>query len=326
MDVAVIGAGAIGGTIAVLLQRAGHTVQVTARGDQLTAIRADGLQLSGGFGEHRAAVEAVPTLTRPADLVFVTTKAQDADAAVKQNLTALRHATLVVVQNGLESIEGARRTVPTGPIVGALAVYAASYLSPGRVLVTAAGQTWLGGDPDATRRVAETMRGVMPITVTRNFEGAQWTKLIVNHVNALPAITGLSVQEVIADRRLRMVMTESMREACRVARACGIRFDSLQGLSNTTISVLLLPPAQVGQLLPLLLARRMGSRPNPGSTLQSIRRGQPTEIDYLNGAIVRRGREHGVPTPVSTALVNMVRDVERTGEFLTAGEAIRRSG
>ena len=165
---------------------------------------------------------------------------------------------------------------------------------------------------------------VMPVRITDNFEGAQWTKLIVNHVNGLSAITGLSVQQVIADRRLRGIMTDTMREAVRVARASGIEFASLQGLSPRLLSVLDRGPASLGQILPLLLKRRMGSRPNPGSTLQSIRRGQPTEIDYLNGAVVQRGSRLGVPTPVSEQLVELVHEVERSGVFISPATVIER--
>lgn len=325
MKIAVIGAGAIGGTIAALLDAAGHSIQVTARGDQLAAINADGLRLSGAFGSHTALIEAVELLSRAPELVFVTTKAQDAEAAIRTNLPQLDGVPIVVVQNGLDSLEGARRAAPHSAIVGGLAIYAASYLSPGTVTVTTAGNTWLGGHSVAAAGAAEVLAAVMPVTITRNFEGAQWTKLIVNHVNALPAITGLSVQEVISDRGLRLVMTKSMSEAVRVARASGVTFDSLQGLSNTSITAMLRAPAVIGQLLPLLMKRRMGAMPNPGSTLQSIRRGQPTEIDYLNGAIVRRGHALAVATPVSTQLVAMVHEVERSTVFLSPAVVVRRA-
>jgi 2-dehydropantoate 2-reductase len=165
---------------------------------------------------------------------------------------------------------------------------------------------------------------VMPVELTDNFEGAQWTKLIVNHVNGLSAVTGLSVQEVIGDRRLRGIMTETMREAVHVARASDIEFAPLQGLSPGMLSALVRVPPAVGQLLPLVMKRRMGSRPNPGSTLQSIRRGQPTEIDYLNGAVVQRGAAVGVPTPVSTELVELVHEVERSGEFFPVATVVER--
>ncbi|MHC5796795.1 ketopantoate reductase family protein [Lacisediminihabitans sp. FW035] len=324
MRVAVIGAGAIGGTIAGLLARSGHEVQVVARGEQLAALASNGLTLAGGWGDFTVRVDAVDALTISPDIAFLTTKAQDARTALRASAELLVGIPVVVVQNGLEGITTARRAAPRSDIVGALALYAASYLSPGTISITTTGPTFLGGPVLPALYASKILGAVMPVELTDNFEGAQWTKLIVNHVNGLSAVTGLSVQEVISDRQLRAIMTETMREAVRVARAIDIEFAPLQGLSNRTLSALGRLPASAGQLLPLLMKRRMGSRPNPGSTLQSIRRGQPTEIDYLNGAVVQRGVAAGVPTPVSAELVELVHEVEKTGQFVPVATVIDR--
>jgi 2-dehydropantoate 2-reductase len=324
MKVAVIGAGAIGGTVAALLAKAGHDVQVVARGEQLTALSRNGLRLTGGWGDFTVSVDAVEGLTVSPDIAFLTTKAQDAAVALQANAEILVGIPVVVVQNGLEAITTARRAAPRSDIVGALALYAASYLSPGIITVTTTGPTFLGGPVLPALYASKILGEVMPVELTDNFEGAQWTKLIVNHVNGLSAATGLSVQEVIGDRQLRAIMTETMREAVRVAKASDIEFASLQGLSHRVLSMLDRLPAAFGQLLPLLMRRRMGSRANPGSTLQSIRRGQATEIDYLNGAVVQRGAAVGVPTPVSAELVELVHEVERSGEFIAPANVIDR--
>ncbi|QNE46468.1 2-dehydropantoate 2-reductase [Glaciihabitans sp. INWT7] len=324
MRVAVIGAGAIGGTIAGLLARAGHEVQVVARGEQLAALADTGLRLTGGWGDFTVRVDAVEALTISPDIAFLTTKAQDAAVALRANAELLIGIPVVVVQNGLEAITTAKRAAPRSDIVGGLALYAASYLSPGTITITTTGPTFLGGPVLPALYASKILGAVMPVELTDNFEGAQWTKLIVNHVNGLSAATGLSVQEVIGNRDLRAIMTETMREAVRVARAAGIEFASLQGLSHSRLTAFARVPPVIAQLLPLLMKRRMGSRPNPGSTLQSIRRGQPTEIDYLNGAVVLRGEAVGVAVPVSAELVAMVHEVERAGEFLPVATVIDR--
>lgn len=325
MRIAVIGAGAVGGTFAALLSAAGHDVQVTARGEQLAAIRAGGIHLLGAFGNHHAVVGASEILTQTFELVVVATKAQDASAALTENALVLGGTPVLVIQNGLESLATAEKLLSRSYVVGGLALFAASFLKPGEIDATTGGTLVIGGGPpDATALIAEILGAVLPVTISRNFVGAQWTKLVVNHVNALPAITGLPVQEVIAQRPLRLALTESIREAVRVAGASGIRFEKMQGLSRGVLRIVGLVPVGTGQALPLLMARRMGDTPNPGSTLQSIRRGQPTEIDYLNGAVVAQGLAVGVPTPVSAALVEMVHEVEQTGSFLTPAAVIRR--
>ncbi|HEY4224963.1 MAG TPA: 2-dehydropantoate 2-reductase [Pseudolysinimonas sp.] len=332
MRIAVIGAGAVGGTLAALLDRAGHDVEVTARGDNLAAINKHGLRLDGGFGEHVARVRAHETLTRAAvdhlDFAILATKAQDAATALAANREAVGTVPLLVAQNGLGGLEVAHSVLPESPLLGGLALFAASYLEPGRVTVTAALPLIVGAGPGTSRelldRIVAVLREAMPIEVTPDITGAQWTKLLINHVNALPAITGLSVQDVIATPGLRRIMTASMRETVRVARRLGIRFGTVQGVTGRVLSLLGSAPLAIGAWFPKLLASRMGPVPNPGSTLQSIRRGQLTEIDFLNGAVVAAANEGGIAAPVNQQIVDLVHGVERSGSFLTPAEVVSR--
>jgi 2-dehydropantoate 2-reductase len=328
--IAVLGAGAVGGTLAALLARAGHDVAVTARGENLEAIRRDGIRLDGGFGSYHAEVGASQTLAGSFDLAILATKAQDAAAALDASAAALDGVPLLVVQNGLGGLAVAAEHLPSSPILGGLALMATSYVEPGHVFVTGENPLVIGAPRETPRqvldRVAAVLGGALPVEVTDDIQGAQWTKLLINHVNALPAITGLSVQDVVADDGLRRVMTASMRESARIARQTGVRFGSMQGVPGRVLELIGVVPLWVGSAFPRLLARRMGSVPNPGSTLQSIRRGQLTEIDFLNGAVVDAARAAGLPSPVNSAIVEMVHEVERTGEFVTPADVIARVG
>jgi 2-dehydropantoate 2-reductase len=329
MRIGVIGAGAVGGTLAALLDRAGHDVSVTARGENLAAIAQHGLRLDGGWGEHTARVAAAETLTGPEpELVILATKAQDAAAALAANAGAIGAAPVLVVQNGLGGLDVAHAALPGSALLGGLALFAASYLEPGHVTVTAPLPLIVGAGPGASSALLESiaveLRGVLPIELTDDIVGAQWTKLLINHVNALPAITGLSVQEVVAHRGLRRVMTASMRETVRTARGLGVRFGAVQGVDGRVLGLIGSAPLWIGERFPKLLAARMGPVPNPGSTLQSIRRGQLTEIDFLNGAVVAAAAARGLPTPINTRIVDLVHEVERTGAFLTPDEVVRR--
>jgi len=325
MRIGIIGAGAVGGTIAALLDRAGHEVAVTARGEGLAAIAANGLRLDGAWGDHIARVAAAERLTTAPEIAFVCTKAQDAAAALRDNADRLRGITVVMVQNGLEALEIAADILPDSDLVGALALYAARYVEPGHVTVTAPGSTYLGdgrGEPtEAARRAAAILGAVMPALATRNFSGAQWSKLVVNMVNALPALTGLSVQDTIRDARLGRIVTASMRETVRVGFASGVRYASVQGLSHPLLRVFSRLPLWAARALPLLMARRMGSVPNLGSTLQSRRRGRATEIDFLNGAVVRAAAAIGRTAPVNEAIVGAMHRAEHAGVYLSRDEA-----
>ena len=330
MRVAVIGAGAVGGTIAALLHRAGHEVDVTARGDNLRALQERGLHLTGAWGNHVAPVAAAERLGRPPELAFVTAKIADADDAMSGSAGYLRGIPVVVVQNGLDGVRGARRVLPHSDVVGALALFAASLVRPAEVTVTAAAETILGVPGAAPTIPVLTARDlldpVLPVRVTGNFAGAQWTKLVINEVNALPAITGLSVQATLADPRLRAVVTRSMQETVRVAAAAGVRFDPISGLGNAALRAFGHLPVRLAQAVPARMARRMGATPNPGSTLQSIRRGRPTEIDGLSGAVVAEAARLGVTAPVNAALVAMVHEVEASSTHLSTAEVLRRVG
>jgi 2-dehydropantoate 2-reductase len=328
MRIGVIGAGAVGGTFAALLAAKGHDVEITARGAGLDAIRAGGLHLDGGWGDHTVRVEAHATLTRKPELAILATKAQDAATALAANATRLDGVPILVVQNGLGGLRVAHEELPASPLLGGLALFAVSYLEPGHVTVTGANPVVIGageGADDALlARVAATIGEALPVEVTDDIVGAQWTKLLINHVNALPAITGLSVQQVVAIAPLRRIMTASMRETVRIARRIGVRFGKVQGVSGAVLGLVGTLPLGIGEQFPRLLARRMGSVPNPGSTLQSIRRGQLTEIEYLNGAVVQAAAENELLAPVNAAIVGLVHEVERTGEFIPADEVVRR--
>lgn len=328
MRIGVIGAGAVGGTLAALLALKGHDVEVTARGAHLDAIRANGLRFDGGWGDHVVRLTASPLLTERPDVAIIATKVHDAATALAANATRLDGVPLVTVQNGLGGLAVAHRELPSSPLLGGLALFAASHLEPGRVTVTAALPTLIGAgpgcDPELFGRIATVLGEAFPIERTRDITGAQWTKLLINHVNALPAITGMSVQEVIAHRGLRRVMTASMRETVRIARRIGVRFERVNGVSGAVLGLVGSVPLPLAELFPRILAKRLGPVPNPGSTLQSIRRGQLTEIDYLNGAVVAAAAEAGLDAPVNAAIVELVHEVERSGAFLEPAEVLLR--
>lgn len=323
-----IGAGALGSTFACLLAAQGHDLVVTVRGAALSAVRADGIRVTGGFGDRFARPLAVERMTEPCDLALICTKAQDAAGAIAENAAMLDGTPVIVVQNGLDGVTTAQRLLPGSQCFGLITIIAAHYEAPGRVRVTTKAPSYIGrgdGQVDAeSLRWQSVLGAAAPTLALNNFVGAQWTKLVVNMLNALPAVTGRSVQQVIGQARLRRLMTTSMRETVRVGLASGVRFGTLQGLSHRRLRVFALAPIWAGQVLPLFLRSRMGTVPNQGSTLQSLQRGQRTEIDFLNGATVRAAATVGVGAPVNALLTELVHEVEQSGRFLTPAEVLAR--
>jgi 2-dehydropantoate 2-reductase len=303
-------------------------VAVTARGAHLAAIRECGLRLTGGWGEHVAQVAADEVLVERPELALLTVKAQDAPAAAEQHRAVLAGVPVVVVQNGLGGPRVLHDVLPGSPLVGGLSLIAAAHLEPGVVTVTGPNTTVLAADTatDAQLRAAVTvLRQAVPIEITDDLVAAQWAKLVVNQLNAAPAVTGVPAQQALASPALRTAVAAAMRETVQVARAAGVRPHGLPGFSARVSTVLeRLPPWLSGRLVAARLVEGMGAVPNLGSTLQSIRRGVPSEIDHLSGAVALEGRRLGVPTPVNVRVVDLVHEVERTGAFLAPDDAARR--
>jgi 2-dehydropantoate 2-reductase len=215
---------------------------------------------------------------------------------------------------------------------------AVSYVQPGEVTVQFPG--WLvAGEPfspprERTRAIVRTLNASVPAYLTPHLERVRWSKLISNLNNALCAATGLLLSEIMQHPAGRALPVQLMKEGCAVTRAAGIRLDhGLYGLSPRTLrrdptaaliallqssmTTLLstLPEERAVALMATAGRSRLNRLPIRFSTWQSIARGRPTEIDYLNGEIVRLGQRVGVPTPLNSRLVDLVHEVERTGTF-----------
>lgn len=350
MRVAVIGAGAIGCMLAARLSAAGHDVLLIGRQAQVEAIRERGLTLSLPDGSEQVyRLRAETSLLERPDLVLLTVKSQDVARACRDILPVARDVPVVALQNGVQAEELAAEVLGRAPVMGGVVMIAASYLEPGRVQVQFAG--WLlVGEPfgqvsQRTEMCASLLRAVVPTYITSHLREARWSKLVSNLNNGICAATGLALPEVVREPSGRLLSLRVMKEGVAVARALGIAPDhSLYGLraggagstgrrDMTTALVSLLQSSMSGVLAqlpePLALGvlgaagrSRLNSLPIRGSTWQSIARGSPSEIAYLNGEIVRRGAEVGIATPFNSRLVECVREVEQTRHFLPLRELL----
>jgi len=319
--IAIIGAGAIGSVLGALLDRAGHELTLIGRPTHVNAIRQDGLIVEGTLGTFTVHPSASETLEFQPDFAFLVVKTQDVLAAVQTSLPFLSDVPLVTFQNGVRSDEIVATHVPRAQIISAVVNTAASYLTPGKVTIAYPGSIVLGrpfGEPDEVlKTVAGTLGAVIPTKLSTNIQGAHWLKLIVNLNNAFPAITNLTYPQIYAHADMSQLAVRVMREGLATVKRAGIRLEALPDVPLILTHLIAgLPIRLAGALLAASARRRESEWPLLGSTLQSLKRGRPTEIDYLNGEIVSLGQQHHVPTPLNVAIVEIVHQIEQSGQFL----------
>ncbi|MDP3689550.1 ketopantoate reductase family protein [Bradyrhizobium sp.] len=301
MQVAVIGAGAVGCYYGGLLLRAGHEVTFIGRAPHVDAINAHGLLLDlKGFAGHlpaRAATDA-GALAAP-DLVLVCVKSADTEAAGRALAGHLRPDTSILsLQNGVDNAQ--RLRAATGhPVIAAVVYVGSEMAGPGHVRHHGGGNLVIGASP-ASEALAQALRDAgIHTTIAGDIEAVQWTKLITNCAfNALSAVAGIAYGPMLQVEGTRDVIASAVREAADVARACGVA----------------IPPDIEAQIMKIPAAM-----PNQtSSTAQDLARGKPGEIDFLNGHVVRKGAELGIATPTNQALQVMVKLAER-GRQLSPG-------
>jgi 2-dehydropantoate 2-reductase len=165
---------------------------------------------------------------------------------------------------------------------------------------------------------------VTPVFVTDQIEGAMWSKLVINALtNSLQALTGKPLSECVNDPVIASFAVRQLKESFGVVRAAGIPLIDMPSAPMKLFSTMVRLPAFVGKAILRKNLGRADEAATMTSTLQSILRKQPTEIDYLNGEFVRLGEKTGFPTPVNRAIVEAIRRIETNGEFLSRDDIAR---
>jgi 2-dehydropantoate 2-reductase len=298
MQVAVIGAGAVGCYYGGLLLRAGHDVTFIGRPAHVDAINAHGLlldtQFFRGYLPAKAATDAA-SLASP-DLVLFCVKSADTEEAGRSLAGCLRPETSVLsLQNGVDNPQRLRKL--TGyPVIPAVVYVGSEMAGPGHVRHHGGGDLVIGAAP-ASEMLAQTLDAAgIRTTIADDIEVTQWSKLVTNCAfNALSAVAGISYGPMLEVEGTRDVVASAVQEAVMVARASGVSMPE-----DILEQILKIPAAMPNQM---------------SSTAQDVARGKPSEIDFLNGYVVRKGAELGVPTPTNHALQVMVKLAERRNEM-----------
>jgi 2-dehydropantoate 2-reductase len=283
-----------------MLARAGARVTLIGRPSHVDVWKRDGLLLDSVHFQERISVEASTDIAASADaeLVLFSVKSPDTDETARQLARHIRSGALLVsLQNGVDNVERIRAAAALDPI--AAVVYVASSMTePGRVKHAGRGDLILGDFPgrsapprdEAIARVAGWFeKAGVPCRVSRNIDADLWTKLIVNAaLNAISAVVQVPYGRIAATPESRETVRGLVNECLTVAQADGVPMPAVD-----FVEMVLLFAEDNGHVF--------------SSTARDLARGTRTEIDALNGFVVRRGAAHGVPTPVNQSLVALVK-------------------
>lgn len=319
MRIGVIGAGAIGGTLAALCDRDGHEVILATRNASATR---RSLHLQGTFGEHTCELEEVAQLPGEVDIVICATKLGELSEALHTNRAGCFGSPVLCIQNGIRGPEIARQTLgPRARILHGLASFAAYHDGQGTVTVTGGRGLVVGASTGTRPTLAEAIVQVLPqvigCSVSDDIESAMWSKLLVNQLNALPAITNQPMQEIYAHENMAFIAAQAMLEVYELGLALGRRFPVIPLFDEQTKTALNDASTRV-VAAPSTIVRSMvatfGDVPNLGSTLQSLRRGVPSENAALGKDPLELASSHGMTLPSVQLLTELVEAREHAAQ------------
>jgi len=301
----VVGAGAVGGFYGGMLARAGHRVTLIARPLHVAAIARDGLQLDLA---HASGVEAVAlqassdlSVLRDADLVLFCVKSTDTESLAKQMAPFLApHAVVMSLQNGVENAADIAAHIAHA-VIPAVVYVATEMPAPGYIKHHGRGDLVIGTmplsrlqDPHHTlQQLVELFATAqVPVQISPDVMSELWFKLLINCVfNAISGLSQMPYAKLAELDSVRVLQHAVVHEVIAVAKADGVQLSEQTALQSVA-------------KIPITMAHQKSS------TAQDMARRKPSEIDHLNGFIVRRGQALGVATPVNQSLYALVKLVE----------------
>ena len=306
MTITVIGPGAIGCLLAAYLTRAGEEVSLLDyRPKRATLLQDRGIAVEGEREAFHTPIKATAYLTeiRSTDIFILCVKASDtAVVAAKLKDAIPPDSHLLTLQNGMGNREKLSESFGSDRVFAGVTSHGATLLEVGRVRHAGYGEIWLGETSGTSssqaggamlQNLATTMnRAELQAQVVDDIEPILWSKLVVNvGINALTAILGVPNGELLKIPTCQNVMDGAIAEAVQVASGCGIQLhlqkeiEKVRAVCNSTAA-------------------------NISSMLQDVKRQKKTEIDQINGAVVRMAASLGMASPVNEVLTALVRSLE----------------
>ena len=303
MKIVIAGPGALGTLLAACLSKAKEELWLLDKDKERAArLSKSGIKVEGVAGTWSAQPQATAEAQKigAADLVVICVKSYDTKNAIAGIKPLVGEDTKVLtLQNGIGNIEIIGEVLGPDKVIGGVTNLGSTLLEPGSVRYAGKGETVIGRIdgtiPVEMRQIREIFnKAGLPMRISRDIKGLLWSKLIINvGINALTAITRLHNGKLVEYEGTRRILREAVSEAIRVAKRKRIKliYDD--------------PLAKVEAV-----CEATGS--NVSSMLQDILRRKRTEIDFINGVIVRHAQEQGIPVPVNMLLVDLVKTLEAT--------------
>ena len=304
MKIAVVGAGAMGCLYGAKLS-AVESNQVTLLDvwqEHVDAINVSGLEMEEkgeilNYGQLMATSN--PASVGPVDLAIIFVKSTLTAAAMESNQAVFGPETIALtLQNGLGNVDIISSHIDPDHVLAGTTAHGATMLGPGKIRHAGFGKTIIG---ELNGQLTERIRHIeglfreagLETEISDNVVGLIWDKLLVNTgINALTGLTELENGKLLHYPEILQLLEEAVMEGMEVAQALGVRLNIPDGVAHTK---------EICQ----------ATAANRSSMLQDITNGKQTEIDMINGAIVREGEKVGIPAPVNHTLTNLIKFMQR---------------
>lgn len=327
-NICIFGAGTIGCYLGGHWAAAGVPVTLLGRERVLTPLRNEGLQMTGCKDVHLApgqiGLETDPAVLARADLIVLTMKTTALDAALA---VVQRHARpevpVLCLQNGLSAADVARAALPGHPVLAGLVPFNVVWRGPAHVHRSRLGAVVAEPHPVLAPLVTATAQTGAPLKCIPNIAQAQWQKLFLNLNNPINALSGVPLIQQLGDRGFRLIYSDAVAEALKVMRAAGKTYGTPSGpRPEVTRRLLRLPSFLFNRLI---LPQQHFDPDSMTSMAVDMAQGRTTEIDMINGEVMRLGGVHGVQTPVNTGLVRLIHQAEQGGPRVYTSAALRQA-
>ncbi len=326
--IVVLGAGLVGGFLGGALAAGGARVTMLGRARFVTPI-AGGLALSDLHGlQARVSPERYRTATHPvclaeADLVLVCVKANATAAAASELARFTRPGTVAIsFQNGVRNAELLSLYAPHCQVVPGMVPFNIMQPAPSHWHRGTEGALHVGPHPQAEALRPYLTACNVGLEVHFDMRAVLWTKVLMNLNNALNALSGVPLRQQLGDRDFRLVLAAAITEGLAAVRATGVEPARLGNLHPAELPRILKLPTF---LYSILAMRRLRIDEHARSSMaEDLQQSRPTEVDELNGAVVRAGAERGMPTPINHRIIELVRAAEAGDQRRYTGAQLRQ--